>query len=104
MITHSAFLPGGTESFTCVGNVAPPMPTMPASLMRATISCAESEHSRTSVSERSMPSAHSSPSRRIVIIIWRSPCPLGWRSTAVTVPDTGEWIFADMKLPASAMS
>ena len=25
-------------------------------------------------------------------------------STAVTVPEIGEWMFADMKLPASAMS
>jgi len=89
IISDSAFFPGGIERFTCVGNVAPPMPTMPASLIRATISCAESVHSLTIVSERSIPSAQSSPSRLIVIIIWRSPCPLGTMSTAVTVPETG---------------
>ena len=91
-MTHSAFFPGGTESFTCVGNVAPPMPTMPASLILAMISCAEKEQTFTSASERSMPSAQSSPSRLTTI------------STAVTVPEIGEWMFADMKLPASAMS
>ena len=103
-MTHSAFFPGGTESFTCVGNVAPPMPTMPASLILAMISCAEKEQTFTSASERSMPSAQSSPSRLMVIIIWRRPWPLTTISTAVTVPEIGEWMFADMKLPASAMS
>ncbi len=68
------------------------------------ISCEERSHCLRSSVERSTVSTHSSPSRLMVIIIWRNPWPLATMSTAVTVPEIGEWMLADMKLPASAIS
>ena len=53
------------ESFTWQGNVAPPMPTMPAFFIFSTIALLSSSGrslSLTSVSERSILSSHSSPS------------------------------------------
>ena len=68
IIKTSALLPGGGESLTCVGNVAPPRPTIPASLILSMIALASSEHSRTNSGLRSIDSSQTSSSATLMII------------------------------------
>ena len=62
MMMISALLPGGGISFTCVGKVAPPRPTIPAAAILSTISLDDNVQSFTNASLRSIVSSHSSPS------------------------------------------
>ena len=81
-------LSGGGDSFTCVGNVAPPMPQIPPFKTRSLIASASAARQSHSTFA---PSAHasSSPSRSIRTL--GTVCPSGWIAVPrrVTAPETG---------------
>ena len=104
MMRNSAFLPGGGESFTFVGNVAPPKPTIPHSLIFSIISFESSFISFSILSERSIVSTHSSPSTVITTALQGLPARSKTVSMPFTVPDTLECTGAEMNPFAFAIS
>ena len=104
MIRQSAFFPGPGLSFTWVGKVAPPRPTTPQDFILSSMKPGSSGISVTSVSERSMPSAHSSPSTAISICVTQLPARSLRGDIAFTVPLTGECTNAEMNPPGSAIT
>ena len=106
IITHSGVVPGGGHSFTCVGKHAPPIPTTPAAFTRLTISSGVSSgwsSRRSSLSERSMFSSHSSPSTFMITAVRIYPDASMALPTLSTVPETEECIGALTNPPASAI-
>ena len=102
MMTRSHLEPGGGESLTCVGKVAPPRPTTPPRRILSRMALLSAGISVTSVSVVSMPSSHSSPSTAISMQVWGLPARSLRGPMDLTVPETEEWMNADTKPPGSA--
>ena len=88
-------------SFTCVGKPAPPIPTTPASLTSALISPASS--SSIFLVCGSASTASYKPSFSTIIALTFIPVAVSLGSILFTVPETDEWILADMKACPSAI-
>ena len=85
MITVSTF-PIPPEILTCVGNVAPPMPTMPAFLTISTMSA--TLNASGFLGALTSPLSSSLKSFSMTTAIMFPPMLYGRGSTAFTVPDT----------------
>ena len=98
----SGTFPAGGDSFTRVGNVAPPRPTMPLSPTALTISAGVRASASSAVSGAGSVSCASVSG---VMIIASCHCPWGvWTwSSFLTVPVTGECTGAPTNPPASAI-
>ena len=96
-IITSMFESGGGDNFTCVGNVAPPIPTIPASCMIFMISFG----SRLSNSPCGLTLSSSSSLKSFSITI-HCPIPPGTSCIfiSITLPETDECTLADTKPPA----
>src|SRR5574344_2351236 len=95
MITHVGCAVGGGQSLIDVGNVAPPNPTTPHSLILSTNCFWSSLISMTTASERSMFSIQSSPSTSLITVITGLPAISFTGSIERTVPETEEWTGAE---------
>ena len=85
-------------NFTCVGNPAPPSPTIPASLIAAKTSSLDIW----SEGFVSYATSWNSPSFSITIELTFAPAGVILGSIALTVPETELKMFADTNPPASA--
>ena len=103
MIRRSHFEPGGGDSLTWVGKVAPPRPTTPPRRIFSRMALPSSGMSVIRVSEVSMPSSHSSPSRAISMVITGLPARSARGAIDLTVPETEAWMKAETKPPGSAI-
>ena len=90
------------ESFTGVGNAAPPMPTMPASPTR--LRMASGSALRQSGMGVSGSAGASSPSASMTTHGSWVPAGPRQKSSALTFPEVGEWMFEETKLAAWPMS
>ena len=93
-ITTSALLSGGGDTFTWLGNVAPPIPTIPASFMIPTISSL--------LKSSNWPfgwtlSCNSSLKSFSITTHWAEPPGTSCCSIAITLPDTEEWTLHETK-------
>ena len=88
IISTSALLPGGGVSFTWVGKVAPPIPTIPAAAIALTISSLVRLLLCSIFSERLISGIHSSPSVLMVIAGLEIPAASVTLSIETTVPET----------------
>jgi hypothetical protein len=98
----SIVLPGGGASLMCVGNPAPPMPTMPAS-ETSEISFFGSRLSQSGCG--TIVSTHASwPSGSISTASAFAPVAVSASSTDLTVPEVGACTLADRKPPCSPIA